>query len=589
MVNSYSLLVFIVIWCMLWKQCKQDEDTNCIHKCGNISISYPFGIGSSNCYFNSSFEVKCKSNIAILKKLNLEIVEVNMDSSIIIVKIPSITACNGTEIKWRGPNMKGSPFRYFLYSYYKIISIGCDGYAFLYDSGGNIIRGCTSTCAPDTLSLQAGKQLCYGFDKCCQLLDIRDSYDDYKKGISISVVSIDSGSKNCRSVVFTNSESLVSPNTAFNMTLLWSLPHRDQALGPSLLACCFIGQCWWCKTRKTRKEIKLRKKYFNGKLQEHIINQEEAEKTKLFTEKEVKKSTENFNEDRIIGKGGQGTIYKGMLSDGKLVAVKKSISLGENQWKELISEVLILSNVNHRNVVKLLGCCLETQSLLLVYEFIPNGTLSELIHNPNEEYQLTWDTRLRIASEVAGAIAYLHSSCSTPIYHRDIKTSNILLDHEHRAKICDFGISRSTSTDQTHITTFVRGTFGYLDPEYFRSSQFTEKSDVYSFGVVLVEMITGKKPIIVTSDYATSLVTEFLSLTDDSAIFGMLDPVILRGSDNVIDDIMLVVNLAKGCLNPIGVERPTMMQVAMELACLKQKEIAKSTSFKDKSSTSEHA
>ncbi|CAO2834048.1 unnamed protein product [Amaranthus hypochondriacus] len=513
-----------------------------------------------------------------------------MDRREIKVKFPSITACNGTEIKWRSPNLKGSPFRFF-YSC-KIISIGCDGYAFLYDSDGNIIRGCTSTCAPETLSFEAGKKLCYGFDKCCQL-DIPDSYD-YKKGISVSVVSIDSGSKNCRSVVIsTDSKSLVSPNTAFNVTLLWSLPYRDQdmhhfikfddvlftlinlplvvALAPSLLACCFIGQCWWCKTRKTRREIKLRKKYFNGKLQEHIINQEEAEKTKLFTEKDVKKLTENFNEDRIIGKGGQGTVYKGMLSDGKLVAVKKSISLGETQWKELINEVLILSNVNHRNVVKLLGCCLETQSLLLVYEFIPNGTLSELIHNPNEEYQLTWDTRLRIASEVAGAIAYLHSSCSTPIYHRDIKTSNILLDHKHRAKICDFGISRSTSTDQTHITTFVRGTFGYLDPEYFRSSQFTEKSDVYSFGVVLVEMITGKKPIIVTSDYATSLVTEFMSLTDDSAIFGMLDPVILRGSDNVIDHIMVVVNLAKGCLNPVGVERPTMMQVAMELACLNQK------------------
>ncbi|CAO2834039.1 unnamed protein product [Amaranthus hypochondriacus] len=588
MVNSYSLLVFLVIWCMLWKQCKQDEDTNCIDKCGNISIPYPFGIGSSKCYFNSYFEVKCKSHIAILRKLNLEIVEVDMDSSLIKVKFPSITACNGTAINWRSPDLKGSPFRYFLIYDYKIISIGCDGYAFLYDSDGNIIRGCTSTCAPDTLSFEAGKQLCYGFDKCCQI-DIPDSYD-YNKVISVSVVSIDSGSKNCRSVVVTDSEPFVSPNTAFNVTLLWSLPHGDQdmhhftmfddalftlgvplALVSSLLACCFIGQCWWCKTRKTRREIKLRKKYFNGKLQEHIINQEEAQKTKLFTEKEVKKSTENFNEDRIIGKGGQGTVYKGMLSDGKLVAVKKSISLGETQWKELINEVLILSNVNHRNVVKLLGCCLETQSLLLVYEFIPNGTLSELIHNPNEKYQLTWDTRLRIASEVADAIAYLHSSCSTPIYHRDIKTSNILLDHEHRAKICDFGISRSTSTDQTHITTFVRGTFGYLDPEYFRSSQFTEKSDVYSFGVVLVEMITGKKPIIVTSDYATSLVTEFMSLTDDSAIFGMLDPVILRGSDNVIDHIMVVVNLAKGCLNPIGVERPTMMQVAMELACLNQK------------------
>ena len=215
MVNSYSLLVSIVIVCMLWKQCKQDEDTNCIHKCGNVYIPYPFGIGSSKCYFNSFFEVKCKSNIAILKKLNLKIVEVKMDSSIIIVKIPSITACNGTEIKWRSPNLKGSPFRY---SVNKIMSIGCDGYALLYDSDDNIIKGCTSTCAPDGLPLEPRKQLCYGFDKCCQL-DIPDSYD-YNKGISIGVVSIDSGSKNCRSVVFTDSQSFVSPTTAFDVTLL---------------------------------------------------------------------------------------------------------------------------------------------------------------------------------------------------------------------------------------------------------------------------------------------------------------------------------------------------------------------------------
>ncbi|CAO2834041.1 unnamed protein product [Amaranthus hypochondriacus] len=591
MAKSYSFFVSLIIWSLLWKQYKQNEHTDCIHQCGNISLPYPFGIGLSHCYFNSYFKVICKfassSKVPFLNQFNLEIAEVNTFTQTAIVKIPSITACNGTEKRWYSPSLGDSPFYYYSN---KFVSVGCDGYALLYDADGNIIRGCTSTCAPDSLTLEAGNQLRFGFYNSCQF-DMPLAYDN--KIISMSVVSTDSGSgsgsglKHCRSAALMNSidlpnlKSLVSPNSAFPVALHYHL-YYPTALGSSLFVCCCIGQCWWCKTRKTRREIKLRKKYFNGKLQEHLFNQEDVEKTKLFTENEVKKSTENFNEDRIIGKGGQGTVYKGMLSDGKLIAVKKSISLGETQWKELVNEVLILSNINHRNVVKLLGCCLEMDSLLLVYEFIPNGTLSEFIHNPNEEFQLTWDIRLRIASEVAGAIAYLHSSCSTPIYHRDIKTSNILLDHKYTAKVCDFGISRSTSIDQTHLTTLVRGTFGYLDPQYFRSNQFSEKSDVYSFGVVLVEMLTGQKPIIITSDYATSLVTQFISLTEDSAIFEMLDPIILGGNDNVIEDIMVVVNLAKRCLNHLGAERPTMMQVTMELACLNQKEVAKSASLNDK-------
>uniref|UniRef100_A0A803LHT1 Protein kinase domain-containing protein n=2 Tax=Chenopodium quinoa TaxID=63459 RepID=A0A803LHT1_CHEQI len=337
--------------------------------------------------------------------------------------------------------------------------------------------------------------------------------------------------------------------------------------------CYCVGQCWWCKTKTRRKETKLRKKYFRGRLEEQRINQEEAEKTKLFTVNELKKATDNFNENRIIGKGGQGTVYKGMLSDRKLIAVKTSISLNESHWKEFINEVIILSQVNHRNVVKLLGCCLETKTLHLVYEFIPNGTLSQLIHSPNEEFRVTWDIRLRIASEVAGAIAYLHSSSSSPVYHRDIKSCNILLDHKYTAKVCDFGISRSISMDQTHLTTCVRGTFGYLDPQYFRTRQFTEKSDVYSFGVVLVEILTGQKPICVTLDYATTLVTQFVE-TEDSALYEMLDPIILDNS-NMTEDIMLVASLAKHCLHPEGSLRPTMMQVSMELACLRKKVHAK--------------
>ncbi|KAH0696745.1 hypothetical protein KY290_014142 [Solanum tuberosum] len=347
------------------------------------------------------------------------------------------------------------------------------------------------------------------------------------------------------------------------------------------------------KTVKKRRNKRKRQRFFkrNGGLllQQQLSSNNEGtiDKGKLFTAKELEKATDHFNENRILGRGGQGTVYKGMLPDGKIVAVKKSKLVDENQLDQFINEVAVLSQINHRNVVKLLGCCLETEVPLLVYEFIINGTLYSLIHNENNEFPFTWSTRLRIATEVAGALAYLHSATSVPVYHRDIKSSNILLDEKYRAKVSDFGTSRSISIDQTHLTTGVQGTFGYLDPEYFQSSQYTEKSDVYSFGVVLAELLTGKKAISTTTNQDRSLATNFLLATDRN----LLDTIIYTkiSQEGRKEDIMAAANIAYRCMNLNGKKRPTMKEVTTALEAIRsQMPSAAVTNFQlDKGDTAE--
>ncbi|MBA0710436.1 hypothetical protein Golax_009729, partial [Gossypium laxum] len=348
------------------------------------------------------------------------------------------------------------------------------------------------------------------------------------------------------------------------------------------------------KLLKRRNNTKLKQKYFkrNGGLllQQQLSNNEgKVEKIKVFTSKELEKATDYYNENRILGQGGQGTVYKGMLTDGNIVAIKKSKLvkekvLDDKKLKQFINEVIILSQINHRNVVKLLGCCLETKIPLLVYEFIPNGTLYDLLHRPNEEFPLTWEIRLRIAIATANALSYLHSAASVPIYHRDIKSSNILLDDKYNAKVSDFGTSISVALEQTHVTTRVQGTFGYLDPEYFRSNQFTEKSDVYSFGVVLVELITGQKPISSSEseEVVRSLANFFLLSMEENALLDVVDPLVMNG--NAKEEIVAVAKLAKRCLNLNGKKRPTMTKVAMELEqirSLKEANVIEQSAYED--------
>ncbi|KAD7477898.1 hypothetical protein E3N88_01034 [Mikania micrantha] len=325
---------------------------------------------------------------------------------------------------------------------------------------------------------------------------------------------------------------------------------------------------------RRRKLTRLREKFFEqngGKLLKQKINSQGSNAMMtLFSSEQLRKVTDNYSQEKIIGKGAYGVVYKGVLSDKRLVAIKKSKLVDETQAEQFINEVMILTQVIHRNVVKLLGCCLEEEVPILVYEFISNNTLFHHIHHKLGGMDwLSWENRLRVATEVASALGYLHSEITMQIIHRDVKSSNILLDENYTAKISDFGASRLVPLGHHEVPTLIQGTLGYLDPEYFNTSQLTEKSDVYSFGVVLAELLTGKQAIGVDrTNEEKNLATYFVKSVKENRLFEIVDPRLLH--EHTLDDLQKVGDLTKRCLSFVGDDRPTMKEVAAELEGLKK-------------------
>ncbi|XP_076896807.1 wall-associated receptor kinase 2-like [Bidens hawaiensis] len=325
---------------------------------------------------------------------------------------------------------------------------------------------------------------------------------------------------------------------------------------------------------RRRKLMKLREKFFeqNGGvlLKQKINSQGSHEAMTLFSTAQLRKATNNYSQEKIIGRGAYGVVYKGVLFDKRVVAIKKSKIVDASQAQQFINELLILTQVIHRNVVKILGCCLEEEVPILVYEYVSNNTLFHHIHSRLGGMSwLSWENRLRVAIETSGALAYLHSETIMPIIHRDVKSTNILLDDNYIAKVSDFGASRLIPLDHEQVTTLIQGTLGYLDPEYFSTSQLTDKSDVYSFGVVLAELITGKKPIGVDrTNVEKNLATYFVNSLKENRLYEIVEPRILR--EGTFEQLQLVGDLIKRCLNPEGCDRPTMKEVAVELDNLRK-------------------
>ncbi|GKV16858.1 hypothetical protein SLEP1_g27432 [Rubroshorea leprosula] len=291
-----------------------------------------------------------------------------------------------------------------------------------------------------------------------------------------------------------------------------------------------------------------------------------------FTYNELVQATNGFSEQNLLGEGGFGCVYKGVLTDGREVAVKQLKIGGGQGEREFRAEVEIISRVHHRHLVSLVGYCISEHQRLLIYDYLPNNTLHYHLHGRGRPV-MDWATRVKVAAGAARGIAYLHEDCHPRIIHRDIKSSNILLDDNFEARVSDFGLAKLALEldSNTHVSTRVMGTFGYMAPEYATSGKLTEKSDVYSFGVVLLELITGRKPVDDSQplgeeslvEWARPLLTQAL---DHDEYGELVDPRLEK--NYMIPEMFRMIEAAAACVRHSAARRPRMSQVVRALDSL---------------------
>ncbi|TVU22970.1 hypothetical protein EJB05_32694 [Eragrostis curvula] len=290
-------------------------------------------------------------------------------------------------------------------------------------------------------------------------------------------------------------------------------------------------------------------------------------RSSTFTYEQLAAATNGFSDVNLLGQGGFGYVHKGVLPNGTEVAVKQLRDGSGQGEREFQAEVEIISRVHHRHLVSLVGYCISGDNRLLVYEFVPNNTLEFHLHGRGRP-TMDWPTRLRIALGSAKGLAYLHEDCYPKIIHRDIKASNILLDLKFEAKVADFGLAKLTSDTNTHVSTRVMGTFGYLAPEYASSGKLTEKSDVFSFGVMLLELITGRRPVSSRQshmedslvDWARPLMTKAF---EDGNHDALVDPRL--GNEYNYNEMERMIACAAACVRHSARRRPRMSQVVRAL------------------------
>ncbi|KAL2344360.1 hypothetical protein Fmac_005645 [Flemingia macrophylla] len=276
----------------------------------------------------------------------------------------------------------------------------------------------------------------------------------------------------------------------------------------------------------------------------------------------LEKATNSFDEAKRLGQGGFGTVYKGVLPDGREIAIKRLYFNNRHRAADFYNEVNIISSLEHKNLVRLLGCSCSGPESLLIYEYLSNKSLDRFIFDKNKGKELNWDRRYHIIIGTAEGLVYLHENSNIRIIHRDIKASNILLDAKFRAKIADFGLARSFQEDKSHISTAIAGTLGYMAPEYLAHGQLTEKADVYSFGVLLLEIITGRQNNRSKAlEYSDSIIIKTWKHFQSGTAEQLIDPNLVLDDNhrsNVKNEILRVLHIGLLCTQEISSLRPSM-------------------------------
>ncbi|KAI3805547.1 hypothetical protein L1987_28029 [Smallanthus sonchifolius] len=317
----------------------------------------------------------------------------------------------------------------------------------------------------------------------------------------------------------------------------------------------FIKPAQLKKLGKRKKSGKDPKDYFSGNLR--TIN--------YFSFHALKKATKNFNESNLLGKGGFGPVYLGKFEDGQLVAVKRlALEKSQQGEAEFLAEVRMITSIQHKNLVRLLGCCSEGPQRLLVYEYMKNKSLDLIIYGKSDQY-LDWNTRFQIILGIARGLQYLHEDSHLRIVHRDIKASNILLDDKFQPRIGDFGLARFFPEDQAYLSTTFAGTLGYTAPEYAIRGQLSEKADIYSFGVLVLEIISCRKNTNLNLPLEMQYLPEYAwKLYERSKMIDLVDPR-MRNAGFIEKDVMQTIHVALLCLQAQANIRPPMSEIVAML------------------------